>query len=80
MTTYTINEYTGAWQSALTPRQYPADGDTIRVAYDTTPDGREWDDFRRALDAVNGTIEFEYAEDGYDVYTVSAPEDTEEEL
>ena len=42
----TINAYTGEWQSAL-PQQSIAAGTLVRVH--DRPDGREIDDFRRAL-------------------------------
>jgi len=66
-----VNAYTGAWQEALRPSA-PRVGSLVRVPNPErdTPDGREWDDFRRCLRAAGRGLQFVRGNRRSDYYRV----------
>jgi hypothetical protein len=64
-----VDSYTGSWQQALTPRA-PRCGSAVRVGL--SPDGREWDDFRRVIRDAGLDLRWErwMPRARQDVYTV----------
>lgn len=78
---YTIDNYTGQFQDAITPRVVPEAGETYRVPEDVlgtgqTADGREWGDFsRRCREAGLDLGHYSHTEGGWDYYDLVEADD-----